>query len=86
MDVEQIQTERTKKSLPIVKLAKTISFRTKIRLPLYQIQLTDGPVAKEIFKRDNLIYHIINVKNYNRCPPRDAILQLSVLALPQQSM
>lgn len=81
MDVEQIQSELIKKSFPVIKVAQMTSFRTKNKLPLYQIQLTNGPVAKEIFNLDNLLYHIINVGNYNRPPlppPRDAMFQLPV--------
>lgn len=35
-------------------------FRNK-KLLLFQVQLTDDPANKEIFKFENLLYHIINI-------------------------
>lgn len=35
MDVEQIQSDLNKKSLPVIKVAQMASFRTKNKLPLY---------------------------------------------------
>lgn len=68
-------TEELSKKYPVIKVAQMTIFKTAQKHPLYQVQLTDGPAAKEIFKLDNLFYNIINIGYYNLPPPsRDAML------------
>lgn len=86
MDSEMI-SEELKKTFPVIKASQMTKFRTRNKVPLFQIQLEDGPTALEIFKLTTLLHHIVNIKNYNRPPlPCCAMLQLSVVAPLQRHL
>lgn len=69
IDMDTIMiAEELKKTFPVFKVAQLIKFKTQNKMPLFQIQLEDGPAAREIFKLNTLLHHIINVEIYNRHP------------------
>lgn len=55
-------------------------FKIGNKIPLFRIQLKDRAAAPEIFKVATLLHHMVNIENYNRRPPCDAMLPLSILA------
>lgn len=60
MDPDMI-LEELKKTFPVIKVTQMTKFRTGHKMPLFQMQLEEGPTAREILKFTILLHHTVNM-------------------------
>ncbi|GBM56710.1 Nucleic-acid-binding protein from transposon X-element [Araneus ventricosus] len=63
-NTEDIKTELKELKFEVEKVNQLRQFKTKEPLPLFQVHLARTPNVNEIYKVDNLLYHMVTVVKY----------------------
>ncbi|GFU82823.1 uncharacterized protein TNCV_266201 [Trichonephila clavipes] len=67
-DIEEIRQDLTSRGFKIIKVAQFNKSKSKMKLPIFMVEIEKSPDSPDIFKLETCCYLTIKVDTYNRRP------------------